>query len=281
MKKLVCNYSVVRFLPYPETEEFVCVGVALLCPQVRYFGYKVETRRRDRVTGFFPELEPEIFTQGRRIFEQQLQHVHKLLGGDERTGQMHFPRSDINPTVVFNELVRPRESLFRFSGIGVAMADDPAIELERLFHHFVNRQFAQHEEYQETQMAKRLQKLFRQHSILNYRVETLGSDTYKFKIPFVSGDIAMPTGVKLIKPLNMAQNDTTKMADHAFIWHKRVKILLDRNISPDRILLPVKKAATDKRAEVADEFCSEFRQLGVHVVEHGRQDYIIQFANAQ
>jgi len=29
--QLVCNFSVVRFLPYPETDEFVNVGVVMAC----------------------------------------------------------------------------------------------------------------------------------------------------------------------------------------------------------------------------------------------------------
>ncbi len=281
MNMLACNYAVVRFLPYPETEEFVCIGVVLICPKTGYFGYRVETKRRDRVTGFFPELDHEIFVKGRRIFEQQLQHVHKLLGGDEQTGQMRIPRPDINPVFAFQELVRPRESLFRFSDIGVAMAEYPATELDRLYEHYVNRQFAQREEYQEAVMTRRLLSLFRQHAVLNFRGEVLGSDNYKFRIPFVRGDIQALGEIKAIKPLNFAQNDTTRIADHALIWHKRVKLLLEQNVRPDHILLPVKKAAADKRAAVAEDFCAEFRNLGVGVVEYGKHVEIVRFAKAQ
>jgi len=281
MNKLPCNYAVVRFLPYPETEEFVCIGVVLLCPKTGYFGHRVETKRRDRVTGFFPELAPEVFVKGRRIFEQQLQHVNKLLGGDENTGQMRMPRPDVNPVVAFQELVRPRESLFRFGDIGVTMAVDPAKELDRLYQHYVNRQFAQREEYQEAVMARRLTDLFRLHAVRNYRCEILGSETYTFRVPFVRGDIQTPGDIKAIKPLNFAQNDTTRIADHALIWQKRIKLLLEQNVQPDHILLPVKKAAADKRATMADGFCEEFRSLGVGVVEYGKHDEILFFAKAK
>ncbi len=50
--KTICNYAVIRFLPYPETEEFVNVGVILACPETRTIDYMLETRRRDRITGF-------------------------------------------------------------------------------------------------------------------------------------------------------------------------------------------------------------------------------------
>ena len=79
MKKTVCNYAVVHFMPYPETEEFVCVGVVLFCQTANYFDYKLEMKRRGRVLGFFPELDADILLRGRLIFEQQLRHVRKLL----------------------------------------------------------------------------------------------------------------------------------------------------------------------------------------------------------
>ncbi len=55
--RFICNFAVVRFLPYPETEEFVNIGVVLACPQTGLFDYTLEKRRRDRITHFFPEME--------------------------------------------------------------------------------------------------------------------------------------------------------------------------------------------------------------------------------
>ena len=40
IKKLACNYTVLRFLPYTETGEFVNLGVALACPDLHWFDYK-------------------------------------------------------------------------------------------------------------------------------------------------------------------------------------------------------------------------------------------------
>ncbi|WP_153010653.1 DUF3037 domain-containing protein, partial [Pseudomonas sp. ADP] len=40
-----CNYSILRFLPYPETGEFVNIGVVLLASNGE-FHYKVETKRQ-------------------------------------------------------------------------------------------------------------------------------------------------------------------------------------------------------------------------------------------
>lgn len=280
MKKLVCNYAVVRFMPYPETEEFVCVGIVLLCQTTRFFGYKLETKRRDRVTGFFPELDVAVLTQGRRIFEQQLQHVHRVLTNVDNQGQMTLGWDEVDPVAVFKELVRPRESLFRFSGIATVLTENPAAEIDRLHEHYVNRQFAQRDEYQELVMTRRLMELFRRNAVLGYRTELLGDETYKFRVPFVKGELANPGAFRAIKPLNLTQSDTTKIIDHGDLWLKRARLLLDMNVTPDRLLIPVKTAAEAKRADVAHEVCERFRDLNVTLIEFGRQDEILGFANA-
>lgn len=41
---VVCNYAIVRFLPYPETSEFVNLGVVVACPSRRYFGLQMMPR---------------------------------------------------------------------------------------------------------------------------------------------------------------------------------------------------------------------------------------------
>ncbi len=44
--KVACNYAIIRFLPYPETEEFVNVGVVLACPSALPRGFP-RSRFRD------------------------------------------------------------------------------------------------------------------------------------------------------------------------------------------------------------------------------------------
>src|SRR5439155_17447405 len=64
MNEFVCNYAIARFRPYRESGELVNVGVALLCPQVDFFGYIFESRKHKRITDFFPELDFEAFKAG-------------------------------------------------------------------------------------------------------------------------------------------------------------------------------------------------------------------------
>jgi len=106
---LACNFAVVRFLPYRETGEFVNVGVVLFCPEAGYFDLRMETRKQGRVTDFCPELDKNLFRLGRQNFHGELKRVRELLNRDPRRAE------DPTRLAVFRELVRPRESVFRFS----------------------------------------------------------------------------------------------------------------------------------------------------------------------
>ena len=129
-------------------------------------------------------------------------------------------------------------------------------------------------------MARRLQSLFRQHVIVDYRPEMLGDETYKFRVPFVKGEVTTPRELRLIKPLNLTQTDTTRIIDHGELWIKRVNRLLNLNVEPTCLLLPVKTAAENKRADVSRDICEQFKALGVRTLEFGHQDEILGFAKA-
>lgn len=135
-----CNYAVVRFLPYRETGEFVNVGVVLFCRESKFFDIAFETRKRKRITDFFPEMDQSLFANGRQIFHEELTRVKRLLCADS-------PKLDDDTRLgVFRELVRPRESVFRFGEVGTVLANDPVGKLSELFDRYVNRQFAQSRE---------------------------------------------------------------------------------------------------------------------------------------
>jgi hypothetical protein len=61
---LACNYSVVRFRPYPETGEFVNIGVVVNSPQTGFFDFRIERRKFRRIANFFPELRAEVYREG-------------------------------------------------------------------------------------------------------------------------------------------------------------------------------------------------------------------------
>ncbi|MFP3758365.1 DUF3037 domain-containing protein, partial [Cupriavidus sp. SIMBA_020] len=65
--KHACRYALVRFMPYPETGEFANVGVVVMSPTARFFGYKL-LDRVGRITAFFDELDVTVYKRARDTF---------------------------------------------------------------------------------------------------------------------------------------------------------------------------------------------------------------------
>lgn len=278
--KTVCNYAVIRFLPYPETEEFVNVGVILACPETRTVDYKLETRRRDRITGFFPELDAGVFIEGRRSFKCEMERIKDLLGNNN-PGQMEFRIQEKEFQQIFNQIVKPRETIFRFSTVGTVMADDACKELEALYRYYVERQFATHEEYQETIMANRLRVQLKAKDILRfYEEKRFGDDEYGVKIPFVHQLSGQGARLKAMKPLYLDKPDTTKIIEHGDRWCMRIQRLRKMNNFPNEMLFVVQCPKSDKKARAADEVIKELKLLDTIVVPETEDQVILNFAKA-
>lgn len=274
-----CNYAVVRFLPYRETGEFVNVGVVLFCRDAGFFDVALETQRRRRVTDFFPELDRDLFSQGRQTFNQELRRVKQLLCADD-----HKLADDARFTV-FRELVRPRESVFRFSEIGTVLAGDPAKKLAELFDRFVNRQFAKTKEYQEAVMAHRLMDVLKAHQLLGHYQQNkkVGNDEFHVLMPIVS-EARNQRGVALraIKPLDLDRDEPTKIYDHGDAWIKRVERLRQVNQLPEGMLFTVREATTDeKRIKACQQIRKELVRLDVNVLVSGDENGVLEFAKIE
>ena len=271
-----CNYAVVRFLPYRETGEFVNVGGVLFCRDAGFFDVMLETKRRQRVTDFFPELDRELFSQGRQTFNQELRRVKQMLCADDRR------LADDARLTIFRELVRPRESVFRFSEVGTVLAEDPAKKLAELFDRFVNRQFAKAKEYQETVMAHRLMDVLKAHQLLGHYQQNkkIGNDEFHVLMPIVS-EARNHRGVALraIKPLDLDRDEPTKIYDHGDAWIKRVERLKQVNQLPEGMLFTVREATTDeKRIKACQQIREELARLEVRVLTNGDENGVLEFA---
>ncbi len=280
-KRITCNFAVVQFLPYPETGEFVNVGVVLTAPAVGFLKYKLETKQRKRVTDFFPEMDADLFVAGRKGFADELDRVTRLAGAsDKPDGHPPLPFHQEYIKTLFRQLVRPTETLFRFSKIGTLLAESPAQALEQLFAHYVERQFAKTEEYQETVMTKRLKALLKENRLHPlYEPRTLGDDLYRVKLPFVHAENNRIE--RAFAPLNLGQQDTTRIIEHANLWGNRLDHLGRLEQKPEKMLFVVHTDTSDtKRTEAAKRACAALKESGVMVVHEQESEAVLAFARA-
>ncbi len=279
MTKIACQYAIVRFAPFVETGEFANVGILMMAPKQRYFSFKLETRRHGRITRFFEELEPKLYREALYTLREELRRVHEVLkthGFDKRrkTNDIDFARH------LFAEVVRPRESIVRFSEPRIVLAKNPKEKLMELFAFYVERNFVT-KEYKETVLEKGIRKLLYQAQIgERFQRMEIGDDEYKATFPFVEQVGHQP--VKVIKPLHLAQNKPSKIIDHGGAWLFRIEELKRRNKLPDKVLFtvagPDDESDNDRRQHAFSEMVGRLEETGVDVVPYTDKERVIEFA---
>jgi hypothetical protein len=101
-KKLACNYAVLRFLPYPETGEFVNIGVAIGCPDkgdARQFNQVLLNLLRPREESFCFSPPRTCLTTDpagtlSELFERYVERGFAKHGESEKAGARILPEED-------------------------------------------------------------------------------------------------------------------------------------------------------------------------------------------
>lgn len=121
----VCNYALLRFMPYPQTGEIVNVGVVVNCLQPCLLDLLAEEQMPERVKAMFPGYDAAAFAA---VVEAMAKEVRRI------SARVRTPK---DCQFAFNELVRPRENAFRFGEVRTIFSADPKNALEDLFRRYV------------------------------------------------------------------------------------------------------------------------------------------------
>ncbi|OYV06505.1 MAG: hypothetical protein CFE26_05900 [Verrucomicrobiales bacterium VVV1] len=120
-----CNYALLRFLPYPETGEFVNVGVLVSCQQPCSLWFVAERTMPERAKALFPKQNVQVFEASLEALRQEMERVKS--GARDPKSVQH----------AFNESVRIRESVFRFGEVRTILTANPQTLAEELFSRYV------------------------------------------------------------------------------------------------------------------------------------------------
>ncbi|MBH3368886.1 DUF3037 domain-containing protein [Pseudomonas carnis] len=215
--KYICNYSILRFLPYPETGEFVNIGIVLLASNGE-FKFKIATKRQ-RITRFFETLEHKVYLRAKDEVEDEL---NRLVGFCARhQNELTLLMS------TFKHLVHPRETMMRFSQPGSMATDNVVQAVDELFEHYVNHSFA-NKEYQEKVLERQLGTLLASSNLKQrYKEQRLGTKDYDVRFPFVM--LADQIAEQAIKPIFFGQAEPAKILEHGDAWLSKVMRLNKAN----------------------------------------------------
>ena len=275
MKKFACQYALLRFRPFVETGEFANVGIVMMAPEARFFGFRL-LKRYGRITQFFHQLDRKVYLEGRELFKEELDRFAgelRRLALDGRKTQPDIPLA----RNLFTELVRPREAMLQFAEQRVVLADNPKEKLVQLFDHYIERNFVT-KEYQERLLESTVRKLlFRGQMGTQYRPEKIGTPDFAVNFPFVL--MADGKAQRIIKPLYLAQGDTTKILNHGGQWVDKVRRLRKRNALPKDVLFPVTAPQTDTKAyDAFMEIRDDLVAIDVQVLPANDESGILKFA---
>jgi hypothetical protein len=271
MNRQVCKYSIIRFQPFPETEEFANIGVVLFATASKRLEFKLlDSRHHKRITDFFDHpLVKDSFSQTIKMIDVEIERIKNNF--DEILGA-NFDR--------YADLIRSREDIVRFSDSRVLFSNDPAITVNQLFDHYVNRSFVRAPSYEE-KMRKQVRNLLVNHNLGDLYKEAVVGDIHKYKatFPFVHKGEQQ----KVIKPIQFLHNEPTALIDHGREWLTKVEYLKKYNfIQPEQVLFAytAKKPSEQSLFDPFDEVMDLASKLGVAMVDLSASGDIVRFASA-
>jgi hypothetical protein len=275
--KHACRYALVRFMPYTETGEFANVGVILMCPATRFFGYQL-LDRVGRITSFFDELDARVYKRARDVFKEELHRISDMI---QRAfiGAVNGPSADF-ANFAFDQLVAPRQAIIYADVPRAAMAEDAGKALAEFFDYYVGRSFVT-PVYQERVVEQRVRNILKAADLQRqFQAKTLGTD-YQARLPFVQVD-EKDRAIKLIKPLDLDRNDPTKIYDHGWEWLGKIKKLKrDHQLIGEALFaIHSPKQAFGPGMAAYAEVKEEIVRSGIQVVDDEDKDAIVAFATS-
>lgn len=114
------DYAVIRVVPRVEREEFVNVGVILMCREAPFLGARISMDRA-RLASLSPALDLD-------EIERQLTLIPLICAGDPKGGEIAaLPMAER-----FHWLVSPKSTVVQVSSVHSGITEDPQGALDRL-----------------------------------------------------------------------------------------------------------------------------------------------------
>jgi hypothetical protein len=292
----VWQHATIIFQPYPDVGEFVNVGVLALAAPGRTFAFRLlPASMTARIRGFFPELDPDIYKEGRARLAGELNRIESAVNAlplnapdgtqppDARQDLLEF--EDGSHESLFRALTAPRDGLFRFHPKGAILAQDAESALHRLFERYVIRVNPDHVDAEEIRLTQEVESWLsewrlRRHYKKDVRV---GTDAFRVKFPFAYQPEESEPPQRAIKPLNLSKSNSTEIYHHGDLWVSSLNRLKKFGQLPSGVLLPVKmplatRGATRENITAAEDIFSQLETLKVTVANSEDRAKIREFA---
>lgn len=227
MKKIVYQYAILRFMPFPQTEEFANIGIVIAAPEINWFGFMLEDKKRTkRVVDFFD------LKNSKNLYRETISGIStelELMKDLVRSGVYRAEHA-------VERLALPKQTTIQASPLRVGIAkENPQKILNELFSKYVVVPNTA-KKYREYQLEKDLKVILDGLSLPTpFRKEEIGDPglyAYKFSL------VRRYEGItQVIKPLYLGQDEPVKIIEHGDTLISRLHRLKTLNFFPDDFLV--------------------------------------------
>lgn len=204
--------------------------------------------------------------------EKELERAAEVLNqhGFDKRNNLNFAHG------LFNEIIRPRETIIKFGKMRTVLTDDPEKTLKELFGYYVHRDFVD-KEYQETLLVKGVRKLLVDvNAAKRFKQDRIGNDVYHANFPFVEKNTK--DNIKIIKPLYLGHDEPSKIYDHGATWMNKVTRLRELNLLNGNVLFTVQgPRGNNNQMDAFRDITDTLRKNDVGVVDFDKKKEIIEF----
>lgn len=256
------DFSTIGFRPFPETQEFVTMGVVALDTAARQFDFVLQdARKTGRVLAMFPKAGKALYREARAKLEAELTSIRNAVNGQGPGGNVPlFPVFREKEDGLFAAITSPREGVFCFPVKGRRMAADMPAVLDALKVRFIDQDGLTAQQAVEQEMAKALRRVLRDAKILPAynRDVKIGPDEFQVTFAFAHL-LETHRADRALRPLNFDLTTSTDIYKHGDQWISQMRRLKRLGYRPDRCLITARapKDESDHRGEAFRQICDE------------------------
>ncbi len=289
------NIATIAFQPYPDVGEFVNVGALAVAMPDRLLAFRLlPAQTTSRIHAFFPELDLAIYKEGRRRLDVELERLEMAVNHTQGEhlaqrrvppGQPPLPGTEGTADTLFKSLTAPRDGLFRFHAKGTRLADSAEDLLDGVFERYIIRITAASDDPEEMRLVHEVSHLLDEWKVRrHYRRDVrVGTDAFHVRFPFGYQPDESAAPQRVIKPLNLAQANSTQIYHHGDMWIANLKRLRNLKAMPARVMLPVKmplatRGASRECIAAAEEMVDQLRQTKITIAPSDDHRALREFA---
>ncbi|QBM77414.1 DUF3037 domain-containing protein [Sphingomonas sp. AAP5] len=238
--KSIFKYSIIRFRPFAETEEFANIGVIAIDEASGEIAFEIGPKRFSRIRHFFDE-------KAYHAYAHVIEHLAVEL---PRMTQFLTKNYGVSSRSAFEDITKRRESSVIFSAVRLVNSDLNIETLtENLFNRFVKREFAA--DNIENVLTRDIRRSLHQYGVRNFKNFKIDDDLIPVSFPLAH----LGQELRAIKPLAFSQKSPMGIVDYGAHWRKRLSYLLDRKKVGERnVLIAVDGPGIDAEKPMREAF---------------------------